>query len=84
MLPVLGTTKESSVQRHAFDGRSGGGENALGVTMRPFGEAEGFRWSLVVSAPESDFTGDVRVAVQSALVVVLVVLLLGGAALRSC
>ena len=84
MLPVLGTTKESSVQRHAFGGRSGGGENALVVTMRPFGEAEGFRWSLVVSAPESDFTGDVRVAVQSALVVVLVVLLLGGVALRSC
>ncbi len=77
VLPVLGTTKESTVQRQSFDSRSGGGENALVVTMRPFGESEGLRWSLVVAAPESDFTGDVRVAIKSALLVMLAVLLLG-------
>ena len=77
VLPVLGLTKESSVQRESFESRYGGGDNTLVVVMRPFGESEGLRWSLVVAAPENDFTGDVRAAVKSALLVFLVVLLLG-------
>jgi signal transduction histidine kinase/DNA-binding response OmpR family regulator len=77
VLPVLGKTKESSVQRENFDSRTKGGSNDLVVTMRPFGEAEGLRWSLVVAAPENDFTGDARVAVRQALMVMLAVLLLG-------
>ena len=77
VLPVLSKTKESSVQRETFDGRSGDGGSALVVTMRPFGEEEGLRWNLVVAAPEDDFTGSVRAAIRNALLVMLAVLLLG-------
>ncbi len=79
VLPVLGQTKESSVQRESYDGRDNSGSNALVVAMRPFGEAEGLRWSLVVAAPENDFTGDARAAVKQALMVMLAVLALGAA-----
>ena len=79
VLTALGQTKDSSVQRETFESRYGGGSDALVVVMRPFGEAEGLRWSLVVAAPESDFTGDVRDAIKSALVVFFGVLLLGAA-----
>ncbi len=77
ILPVLGKTKESSVQREGFDSRTGGGADALVVIMRPFGEVVGLRWSLVVAAPQNDFTSDVRVAVRQALMVMLAVLLVG-------
>jgi signal transduction histidine kinase/CheY-like chemotaxis protein/HPt (histidine-containing phosphotransfer) domain-containing protein len=36
------------------------GGDALLMVQRPFGEALGLRWTLVVAAPESDFTGDLR------------------------
>ena len=77
VLPVLGKTKESSVQRETFESPYGGGPNALVVVMKPFGEASGLRWSLIVAAPESDFTGEVRQAVKSALLVLFGVLMLG-------
>ena len=77
VLPALGKTKESSVQRESFESHYGGGSDALVIVMKPFGEAQGLRWSLVVAAPENDFTGDVREAVKSALLVFLLVLLLG-------
>ena len=79
VLPALGKTKDSSVRRETFDGRSGDGDNALVVTMRPFGEDEGLRWNLVVAAPANDFTSGVQVAVRNALLVMLAVLLLGAA-----
>ena len=79
VLPVLGKTKDSSVQRETFESGYGGSADALVVVMLPFGEAEGLRWSLVVAAPESDFTGDVRDAVKSALWVFFAVLVLGAA-----
>ena len=79
VLPALGKTKESSVQRESFESRYGIGENALVVVMKPFGEAEGLRWSLVVAAPQSDFTGDVRGAVKNTLLVMLAVLIFGAA-----
>jgi signal transduction histidine kinase/CheY-like chemotaxis protein/HPt (histidine-containing phosphotransfer) domain-containing protein len=34
--------------------------DALLMVQRPFGEALGLRWTLVVAAPESDFTGEIR------------------------
>ena len=77
VLPVLGKTKESSVQRESFESPYGGGPNALVAIMRPFGESEGLRWSLVVAAPANDFTGDVRQAIKSALWVFLAVLFIG-------
>jgi hypothetical protein len=35
-------------------------DDALLMVQRPFGEALGLRWTLVVAAPESDFTGDIQ------------------------
>ena len=77
VLPSLNATQESSVQRQSYESPSGGKNGSLVVVMRPFGEADGLRWSLVVAAPEDDFTGDVRVAVKNALLAMLAVLLLG-------
>ena len=78
-LPVLQKTQESAALRQSFESRFGGGTQSLVGVMRPFGESEGLSWSLVVAAPESDFTGEVRDAVKSALLVFFGVLLLGAA-----
>ncbi|MES2361302.1 MAG: response regulator [Pseudomonadota bacterium] len=43
-----------TLQRLALDG------DALMMVQRPFGEALGLRWTLVVAAPESDFTGEIH------------------------
>ena len=77
MLPSLGKTKEQSVERIKFEGRVGHGNDALIVFMQPFGEQLGLRWSLVVAAPESDFTSDVQTALKTSLLVMLAVMLLG-------
>ena len=75
--PMLAEMTEPWAQHLSFASSSAGAENALVVVMQPFGESEGLRWRLVVAAPESDFTGDVRDKVKSALLVFLAVLLLG-------
>ena len=77
MLPSLGKTKDQSVERIKFEGRVGQGDDALIVFMQPFGERLGLRWSLVVAAPEKDFTVDVRAALKTSLLVMLAVMLLG-------
>ncbi|HSH88530.1 MAG TPA: response regulator, partial [Ramlibacter sp.] len=41
--------------------------DALLMVQRPFGEALGLRWTLVVAAPESDFTADIARAMKVAL-----------------
>ena len=50
--------------------------DALLMVQRPFGEAQGLRWTLVVAAPESDFTGDVARAQRQSLVVMGVLIAL--------
>ena len=45
---------DTSLQRLPMDG------DVLLMLQRPFGEALGLRWTLVVAAPESDFTGGIR------------------------
>jgi signal transduction histidine kinase/DNA-binding response OmpR family regulator len=42
--------------------------DTLLMVQRPFGEALGLRWTLVVSAPESDFTGEITRAWKQAAV----------------
>jgi signal transduction histidine kinase/DNA-binding response OmpR family regulator len=44
---------DTKLQRLAQDG------GALLMVQRPFGEQFGLRWTLVVAAPESDFTGNI-------------------------
>jgi signal transduction histidine kinase/DNA-binding response OmpR family regulator len=62
--PSIGKTLESSVQRVAFLRRVVMGDDTLVVALQPFGENVGVRWSLVVAAPESDFTAATQAALQ--------------------
>ncbi|MGV8803837.1 MAG: response regulator [Polaromonas sp.] len=75
--PSLGKTLESSVQRVSFVRRVALKDDTLLVALKPFGEGQGVRWSLVVVAPESDFTGGARAALKNALGVAALVLALG-------
>ena len=59
--------------------------DSLMMVQRPFGEALGLRWTLVVAAPESDFTGGIHQALKVSLgviggLVLLAALLAFGAA----
>jgi signal transduction histidine kinase/DNA-binding response OmpR family regulator len=51
---------DTSVQRLPMAG------DALLMVQRPFGEALGLHWTLVVASPESDFTGDIQHALRQA------------------
>ena len=75
--PSLGKTLESSVQRVAFLRRVAMGNDVLVVALQPFGEAVGVRWSLVVAAPESDFTASTQAALQKTWVAMGLALVLG-------
>ncbi|SFB92414.1 Signal transduction histidine kinase [Polaromonas sp. OV174] len=75
--PSLGKTLESSVQRVSFLRRVPMGDDALMVTLKPFGENLGLRWSLVVAAPESDFTATSQAALKQTLAVTALTLVLG-------
>ncbi len=50
--------------------------DALLMMQRPFGEALGLRWTLVVAAPESDFTGNISRAWKVSLIVIGALVLL--------
>jgi signal transduction histidine kinase/CheY-like chemotaxis protein/HPt (histidine-containing phosphotransfer) domain-containing protein len=50
--------------------------DALLMVQRPFGEALGLRWTLVVAAPESDFTADINRALKVSLGVMAGLILL--------
>ncbi|MCG2592182.1 response regulator [Ramlibacter sp. XY19] len=52
-------------------------DGALLMVQRPFGEALGLRWTLVVAAPESDFTGDIQRAFRQAAIVGAALIALG-------
>ena len=55
------------------------GGDALLMVQRPFAEELGLHWTLVVAAPESDFTGDVVRAQRESLIVMGVLILLATA-----
>lgn len=75
--PSLDKTLESSVQRQAFTRRVPLGDDALMVVLKPFGESQGLRWSLVIAAPESDFAGSTEAALHRTLAIMALVLVLG-------
>ncbi|MBX3586039.1 MAG: response regulator [Ramlibacter sp.] len=52
---------DTSLQRLPLDGKT------LLMVQQPFGEALGLRWTLVVAAPQSDFTAQIRQALQVSL-----------------
>ncbi len=57
----------TALQRIPFDG---GADGSLMMVQRPFGQMLGLRWTLVVAAPESDFTGATRAALHASLGVI--------------
>ena len=73
----LGKTFESSVQRVSFLSRIPIEGDTLVVALKPFGESMGVRWSLVVAAPESDFTAVTQAALKQTLAVTALILVLG-------
>ena len=75
--PSFGKMLESSVQRVSFSRRVPMGDDTLMVVLKPFGESQGLRWSLVVSAPESDFTAGAEAGLKEALIAAALTLLLG-------
>lgn len=77
VLSSLGKTRESSVQRESFLHRIPTEHDTLMVALRPFGESQGVRWSLVAAAPESDFTQALQASLQKTLAVAGLTLMLG-------
>jgi signal transduction histidine kinase/DNA-binding response OmpR family regulator len=75
--PSIGKTRESSVQRVSFSRRVAMGDDTLVVALQPFGENVGLRWSLVVAAPESDFTATTQAALRKTWAAMAVALVLG-------
>ena len=61
-----------SLDRLPMDG------DALIAVRRPLGDEAGLRWTLVVAAPESDFTAATHRALMTSLGVIAAVLLFGG------
>ncbi|HMA08036.1 MAG TPA: histidine kinase dimerization/phospho-acceptor domain-containing protein, partial [Ramlibacter sp.] len=53
--------------------------DALLMVQRPFGESLGLRWTLVVAAPESDFTAEIGRGLKASLATMALVILLGTA-----
>jgi len=51
--------------------------DSLLMVQRPFGEALGLRWTLVVAAPESDFTADINRAFKTSFVAMVLLILAG-------
>jgi signal transduction histidine kinase/CheY-like chemotaxis protein/HPt (histidine-containing phosphotransfer) domain-containing protein len=50
------------------------------AAMRPFGQSEGLKWTMIVAAPDSDFAGETRRSIQQSVYVTLGVLALGALA----
>ncbi|MBC7609509.1 MAG: response regulator [Polaromonas sp.] len=68
---------EGFVDRSVSLNRLSMGDEALIAVRRPFGDGIGLRWTLVVAAPESDFTAATQRALMVSLGVITAVLLLG-------
>jgi signal transduction histidine kinase/DNA-binding response OmpR family regulator len=50
------------------------------AAVRPFGAAQGLRWTMIVAAPDEDFAGETRKSIQQSVYVTLAVLVLGALA----
>jgi signal transduction histidine kinase/CheY-like chemotaxis protein/HPt (histidine-containing phosphotransfer) domain-containing protein len=75
----LNKTLEDSVQRIKFTRRVAQIDDDLIVTLQPFGENLGLRWSLVVAAPEADFTAKSQAALKKTGWVMAAAVALGAA-----
>jgi signal transduction histidine kinase/DNA-binding response OmpR family regulator len=75
---AIGKTADGSVQRIRLSERIKveGGDSLLTI-VRPFGEDMGLKWTLVVTAPEGDFAGDMQQALRHSATLLGGVILLG-------
>jgi signal transduction histidine kinase/CheY-like chemotaxis protein len=77
MSPLIGKYKTDSVQRERFNGaiQTSAGETL--VSMRPFAEHLGLPLTLIVAAPETDFSSEVLAGLKHALMLMAIVVGLG-------
>ncbi len=75
---VMGQPDNLAAQRTVMQRRVAlpNGETQL-IVMRPFGENLGLKWTLIVAAPESDFSAERQRAITRSVYAMLAVLLLG-------
>ncbi len=50
------------------------------AAMRPFGQAQGLSWKMLVAAPDNDFAGETRQSIRQSVYVTLLVLVVGAVA----
>jgi signal transduction histidine kinase/CheY-like chemotaxis protein len=74
---LIGKYKPDSVQRERFNGAIQTQEGETLVSMRPFAEHLGLPLTLVVAAPELDFSGDAQAGIRRAVLLMTVVVALG-------
>jgi signal transduction histidine kinase len=77
MRPLIGKFKEDSVQRERFIGKIHTSMGETLVSMRPFAEHLGLPLTLVVAAPELDFSSEVHASLQRALLTMASIVALG-------
>jgi signal transduction histidine kinase/DNA-binding response OmpR family regulator len=72
--------REDSVASNTSLQRRAMGDDTLMLVQRPFGESLGLRWTLVVAAPESDFTANIDRAWKLSLGLIGALVFLGALA----
>jgi signal transduction histidine kinase/DNA-binding response OmpR family regulator len=75
-----GAASQARANGSRFSGSIGAGDDALLVSVQPFGSEFGLNFSLVVAAPELDFTAQARQARNDALMWMALTLTLGALA----
>jgi signal transduction histidine kinase/CheY-like chemotaxis protein len=75
--PLIGKFKPDSVQRERFNGHIQTSAGDTLVSMRPFAEHLGLPLTLIVAAPELDFSSEVQDSLQSAVILMAVIVGLG-------
>jgi signal transduction histidine kinase/DNA-binding response OmpR family regulator/HPt (histidine-containing phosphotransfer) domain-containing protein len=77
MQPLIGKVKPDSVQRERFNGTIQTQAGDTLVSMRPFAEHLGLPLTLIVAAPELDFSSDAQKGLESALGLMAIVVAVG-------
>ena len=77
MQPLLNNTNSNTVQRERFNGAVQTQMGETLVSMRPFAENLGLPLTLIVAAPELDFSSDAQSGIERALMLMLAIVVLG-------
>ncbi len=77
MQPLLGNTTSKTLKRERFNGAVQTRMGETLVSMRPFAENLGLPLTLIVAAPELDFSSDAQSGIERALMLMLTIVVLG-------